>query len=57
MKLLLVIAALGCAIIALIAALTAGTVLGLGALGWVAASLVSNFAAILAGTTPPGTLP
>jgi hypothetical protein len=34
MKLLLIIAALGCAIIALIAALTAGTVLGFGRSRW-----------------------
>ena len=56
MKLLLIIAALGCAILALVC-FVAPTTIGITGTGWIAASLVSYFAAILAGATPPGVLP
>jgi hypothetical protein len=56
MKLLLIIAALGCAILALVC-FVAPTTIGITGTGWIAASLVSYFAAILAGLVPISTIP
>ena len=56
MKLLLMLAALGCAVVALVC-FVAPTTIGISGTGWIAAGLVSYFAAILAGSVPTGTLP
>ena len=56
MKFLLIVAALGCAIVALVC-FVAPTTIGISGTGWIAAALVSYFAAILAGSVPTGTLP